>query len=163
MNKKIKRLPLKKRDTPKKKSRDNPRHVECDGILFDSKLETYCYQALVKANLKFAYEPTTFVVQLPFIYLHDVYEPDKKRGVLLSKRTNNYQSIKYTPDFVGDDWIIEVKGMQNEHFKIVWKLFKNYLTDKNIKYDLYLPKNQKQVDQCIELIYSSRENKITNN
>lgn len=157
------RKPLKKRDTPKKKNRDNPRHVECDGILFDSKLETYCYQALVKAKISFVYEPTSFIIQIPFTYSSDVYEPDKKRGDLLSKRTEKYQSIKYTPDFVGKDWIIEVKGMQNERFKIVWKLFKKYLTDKNIKYDLYLPKNQKQVDQCIELIHKSHEIKIGNN
>ncbi len=150
------------RETPKKKSRDNPRHVECDGILFDSKLETYCYQALVKAKINFAYEPTSFIVQIPFTYTNNVYEPDKKRGSLLAKRTSSYQSIKYTPDFVGKDWIIEVKGMQNERFKIVWKLFKKYLTDKNIKYDLYLPKNQKQVDQCIELIQSSHDKNTSN-
>lgn len=33
-----------------------------------------------------------------------------------------------------------------------FKLFKKFLTDNNIKYDLYLPKNQKQVDYCINLI-----------
>jgi len=112
----------------------------------------YCYKALRTANIPLEYVPLSFVLQQPFTYEPDVYEPDLKRGKLLAKRTSKYQSIKYTPDFVGNGWIIEVKGRANERFKIVWKLFKQYLTYNNIKFDLYLPKNQKQVDRCIELI-----------
>jgi len=134
-----------------KKSLRKPKPIY-DNITFDSTLEVYCYKALKNAGILFKYVPLTFVLQYPFDYECDVYEPDLKRGKLLAKRTNKYQSIKYTPDFVGKDWIIEVKGRANERFKIVWKLFKQYLTYNNIKFDLYLPKNQKQVDQCIELI-----------
>lgn len=33
-----------------------------------------------------------------------------------------------------------------------WKLFKKYLQDNNLKYDLYMPHNHKQVDECIQMI-----------
>ena len=35
-----------------------------------------------------------------------------------------------------------------------------FKTINNIKFDLYLPKNQKQVDQCIELIQSNDRERI---
>jgi hypothetical protein len=135
------------------KRKDKPIY---NGITFDSSLEVYCYKALKKAGLIFEYEPTSFVLQIPFTYQCLVYESDKKRGALLSKRTPKYQSLKYTPDFIGTGWLIETKGVSTDSFKLRWKIFKKYLTDNNIKFDLYLPKNQKQVDQCIELIQSNK-------
>lgn len=148
----MKKIRRKRVNSPSKK-KDKPVY---NNITFDSNLEVYCYKALEKAKIIFEYEPTSFVLQVPFTYYHLVYESDKKRGSLLSKRTSKYQSISYTPDFVGNEWIIETKGVQSDRFKIVWKLFKKYLTDNNLKFDLYLPKNQKQVDQCIELIQSNK-------
>jgi len=147
-----------KRKKNKGKSHSNSRFIEYEGILFDSKLEVYCYKKLIEANIQFKYTPTTFVIVDAFTYNGDSLEPDKKRGLLLSKRSNKLQSIKYTPDFVGEGWIIETKGRMNESFPLRWKLFKKYLTCNNIKFDLYLPKNQKQVDQCIELIQSNNGN-----
>ena len=35
-----------------------------------------------------------------------------------------YLPIKYTPDFIGDNFIIETKGRANESFPMRWKLFK---------------------------------------
>ena len=35
-----------------------------------------------------------------------------------------YLTIKYTPDFIGKDFIIETKGRANESFPLRWKLFK---------------------------------------
>jgi hypothetical protein len=147
----MKKLGKKRINSPSKR-KDKPIY---NGITFDSGLEVYCYKQLEKNKIEFQYEPTSYVLQVPFVYPYFVYEADKKRGKLLSIRTPKYQSISYTPDFIGDGWIIETKGVATDRFKIVWKLFKKYLTDKNIKFDLYLPKNQKQVDQCIELIQSN--------
>jgi hypothetical protein len=33
-------------------------------------------------------------------------------------------NIKYTPDFIGEDFIIETKGRANESFPLRWKMFK---------------------------------------
>ncbi len=65
--------------------------------------------------------------------------------------------IKYTPDFIGDDFIIECKGRANESFQLRWKLFKKYLIDNKIKTTLYKPQNQKQCDETVELILTSRK------
>ena len=144
----IKKLKQKSPQTKK------PRKVKpsYDNITFDSKLEVYCYKKLIEASIKFEYTSTTFILQHPFTYDKIVMEPDKKRGPLLSTRSSKYQSIKYTPDFIGDGWIIETKGVASDSFKLRWKMFKRCLVDKGIRFNLYLPKNQKQVDQCIELI-----------
>lgn len=105
-----------------------------------------------KAGLQFEYTPETYVISEPFTCLGDSYEPDKRKGDGMYTKSKKLQSIKYTPDFVGDSWIIETKGIQNELFPLRWKLFKKYLTDNNLKFDLYLPKNHKQVDECIRII-----------
>lgn len=129
-----------------------------NGITFDSSLEVYCYKQLQANNLSFKYTEVTYVLINPFTFNGLSYEPDKKRGLLLSKKSPKLQSIKYTPDFIGSNWIIETKGFANANFPMRYKLFKKYLTDSDIKFDLYLPKNQRQVDQCIELIKMYNEN-----
>ena len=61
---------------------------------------------------------------------------------------------KYTPDFIGEDFIIETKGRANESFPIRWKLFKKLVTEQFPQYTLYKPQNQKECDRTIEIILS---------
>jgi hypothetical protein len=68
--------------------------------------------------------------------------------------------ITYTPDFTDYDFIIECKGYETDVFKIKWKLFKNYLVQHNMNYDLYMPKNHKEVDESILEIKNKRDNGI---
>jgi len=60
----------------------------------------------------------------------------------------------YLPDFVNlkEGWIIEVKGLRTEAFNLRWKLFKKYLVDNKLFYDLYMPGNQAQVKEVIKII-----------
>ena len=60
--------------------------------------------------------------------------------------------IKYTPDFVGEDFIIETKGRANESFPMRWKLFKKFINKCYPRVTLYKPQNQKECDQVIELL-----------
>jgi len=39
-----------------------------------------------------------------------------------------------------------------------WKIFLKHIMDNNLGYDVYLAKNNKQVDQCIVEIKKSMEN-----
>ena len=123
-----------------------------DGIKFDSQLEVYCYKALNNVGLSFEYAQKTFTIVEGFKYSGESYEADKRKGTGMYPKSNNLQSVKYTPDFIGNGWIIETKGRQNEAFPMRWKLFKKYLQDNNLKYDLYMPHNHKQVDECIQMI-----------
>ena len=64
--------------------------------------------------------------------------------------------IKYTPDFIGEDFIIETKGRANESFPIRWKLFKKYVNENLTGITLYKPQNQKECDAVVELIKQKR-------
>lgn len=138
-----------------KKVRKATKKALYDGITFDSNLEVYCYKALKAAKLDFKYVPTTFTLIDGFDFIGTSYEADKRVGKLLTAKSSKMQSIKYTPDFVGKNWIIETKGAQTDVFNMRFKLFKKYLTDNNIQCDLYMPKNHAQVDQAITLILNN--------
>lgn len=111
----------------------NARKKTFDGIDFDSNLEVYTYQMLKKHNIKADYEPIKFVLVDKFKYQNE-----------------SIRQMTYTPDFVGNNFVIECKGHMNDAFPLKWKLFKKHLHDNNILYDLYLPRNKKQIDEVIK-------------
>ena len=65
--------------------------------------------------------------------------------------------ITYTPDFIGEDFIIECKGRANESFPMRWKLFKKLVTNQFPNVVLYKPQNQKECDETVRLILSSQK------
>ena len=71
-------------------------------------------------------------------------------------RSKKVLPIKYTPDFIGDSFIIECKGRANESFPIRWKMFKKYVKANLKCVTLYKPQNQKECDEVINLIKSNR-------
>jgi hypothetical protein len=68
-------------------------------------------------------------------------------------------NLKYTPDFVGSDFIIETKGRANESFPLRWKLFKKWMHDNNDERTLYKPQTQSECDETIRLILLERSMK----
>lgn len=127
---------------PKNKKVRNATPLEIDGIQFKSKLEAFCYRHLKENNIIAAYEGNTFTLIPAF-----EYNGEKVRA------------CTYTPDFVGETFVIEVKGFANDVFPIKNKMFKKHLLDSNIIFDLYLPKNQKEVLAVIQLIKDKANNK----
>ena len=139
--------------------------IKCDGINFASGLERYCYLALKKAKIYEAdcYEGETFTVLEGFQFPNEEYSRQSNgKGEYILRSPKKVLGIKYTPDFVGKDFIIECKGRANESFPIRWKLFKAWLTKNNIGKTLYKPQNQKEVDRTIELILESRRRSAGN-
>jgi hypothetical protein len=129
------------------------------GKLFKSKLELYCYKKLKDANLSFQYEAIKYEIVPNFRFKNDSYELFKVKGQrTFDKQRQNIRAITYTPDFVGyypetnNVFIIETKGNPNDAFPLKWKLFKKYLNDTNLNIDLYMPRNQKQIELVINLI-----------
>jgi hypothetical protein len=111
------------------------------------------YKALKQANIKAKYEGETFVLINGFHFENKVYErQSNSKGVFKNRGCKRILPIKYTPDFIGEDFIIETKGRPNESFPIRWKLFKHLMTKQFPGYTLYKPQNQKECDQVIELI-----------
>jgi len=97
----------------------------------------YCYEQLKSNNIKAEYEKTKFELIPAFTY-------DNRK----------VRKMTYTPDFVGKDFVIECKGNPNDAFPLRWKIFKWYLYNNNIQYNLYLPRSKKQIDETIEKIKS---------
>ena len=143
----------KKRVYKRKRGPVVAKKVIYDGIHFASGLEKYMYKALKAANIRTKYEGETFVLINGFHFENKVYERQaNSKGIFKNRGCKRILPIKYTPDFIGENFIIETKGRPNESFPIRWKLFKHLMTKQFPGYTLYKPQNQKECDQVIELI-----------
>ena len=132
--------------------------VVYDGITFASGLERYMYQALKKAHIKASYEGETFVLLAGFHFENEVYErQSNSKGDFKNRGCKRILPIKYTPDFIGKDFIIETKGRPNESFPMRWKLFKRLVMTQFPNVTLYKPQNQKECDETVRLILSRRK------
>lgn len=142
----------------KKRGPVQAKKITYDGINFASGLERYTYMALKKNKLFEGYENEVFQLIEGFNFENESYEKQANgKGDYTNRGQKKILGIKYTPDFVGKDYIIECKGRANESFPIRWKLFKLWLTKNKIGKTLYKPQNQKEVDRTIQLIKESRK------
>ena len=133
--------------------------VSYDGINFASGLERYMYMALKKANIRAKYEGETFVLLNGFHFENEVFEKQSNgKGEYKNRGGKRILPIKYTPDFIGDNFIIETKGRANESFPMRWKLFKKLVTEQFPEYTLYKPQNQKEIDDTIRIILEKQKN-----
>ena len=116
------------------------------------------YCALKKAKIKNKYEGETFVLLAGFHFENEVYERcSNGKGDYKNRGCKRILPIKYTPDFIGDDFIIETKGRANESFPMRWKLFKRLVMSQFPNVTLYKPQNQKECDETISVILSKRK------
>ena len=142
-----------KRKIKRKKGPVRSKKVTYDGVAFASGLEKYMYQALKKAKIKAEYEGRSYTLIEGFDFESSSYERQSNgKGQFVDRGNKKIQPIKYTPDFVGDDFIIETKGRANESFPMRWKLFKKFINKCYPRVTLYKPQNQKECDQVIELL-----------
>jgi len=150
------------RKRPYKKRKRGPvisKKVSYDGINFASGLERYMYMALKKANIRAKYEGETFVLLNGFHFENEVFERQSNgKGEYKNRGGKRILPIKYTPDFIGDNFIIETKGRANESFPMRWKLFKKLITEQFPEYTLYKPQNQKEIDDTIRIILEKQKN-----
>ena len=117
----------------KKKGPVQAKKISYDGISFASGLERYTYIALKKNKLYEGYESETFQIVESFQFPNISYEKQaNSKGEYINRGSKKILGIKYTPDFIGKDYIIECKGRPNESFPLRWKLFKLWLTKNNI-------------------------------
>lgn len=121
----------------KNKKVKNATPIVIDGIQFKSKLEGYVYTELKKHKLKAEYEPIKFELMPSFQF-----------------KNKKLRCMTYTPDFVGDNFIIEAKGRPNDVFPYKWKWFMHYLKNNGLedKYELFIVHNHKETDECIRRI-----------
>jgi len=146
-----------RRKTKKKRGPVVAKRISYDGHNFASGLERYMYMALKKAKIKSKYEGETFVLINGFHFENESYERQaNSKGDFTNRGSKRILPIKYTPDFIGDDFIIECKGRPNESFPIRWKLFKRLMTEQFPGYVLFKPQNQKECDRVVEIILQKK-------
>jgi len=141
----------------KKRGPVRAKKVSFNGIDFASGLEKYMYMALKKAKIRSKYEGETFVLLNGFHFENEVYERQSNgKGDYVNRGSKRILPIKYTPDFIGDDFIIETKGRANESFPMRWKLFKKLVSEQFPNITLYKPQNQTECDRTVQLILEKR-------
>lgn len=141
----------------KKKGPVTAKVVSFDGITFASGLEKYMYICLKKEKIKFVYEGETFELLPGFNFNSECYERQSNgKGEFTNRGGKKVLNIKYTPDFIGEDFIIETKGRANESFPLRWKMFKYLMHLKNDKRTLYKPQNQSECQETTRLILEKR-------
>ena len=118
----------------RKKGKIQSKKTEVDGIKFRSKLEAFTYRKLKEAGIANEYESEKYTLLDGFYYTSNAYQQSttgyRDRG------KEKVRAITYTPD----------------RFPLKWKMFKKLLTETNPNCKLFVPKNQKQVLETIEII-----------
>jgi len=110
------------------------------------------------AKIKAQYEGKTFVVSEGFDFPNTSIERCANgRGDFKDRGNKKILPIKYTPDFVGDGFIIECKGRANESFPLRWKLFKKLVSNTDPHVIIYKPQNQKECDITTKLILETQK------
>ena len=147
------------RKISRKKGPVTSKVVSYDGITFKSGLEKYMYKALKDANIPCEYEKHTFELLPSFTFKHDCIERQaNSKGDFINRGNKKVLNLKYTPDFIGDGFIIETKGRANDAFPLRWKMFKYLMTLMCDKRVLYKPQSQKDCDITVELILKTKTN-----
>ena len=132
-----------------------------DGITFASGLEKYMYKALKQAEIHAEYESQSFELLPSFNFKNDCIERQSNgKGDYINRGNKKVLNLKYTPDFIGEDFIIETKGRANDSFPLRWKLFKWLMTLMCDNRTLYKPQSQKDCDETIKLILQKRKQKL---
>ncbi len=141
-----------------KKGPVRAKKVTYDGINFASGLEKYMYMVLKQNKIRAKYEGETFVLLNGFHFDNEVYERQANgKGEYINRGCKRILPIKYTPDFIGEEFIIETKGRANESFPMRWKLFKQLVVQQFPGVTLYKPQNQKECDETVRLILSKQK------
>jgi hypothetical protein len=131
--------------------------VVYDGITFASGLEKYMYKALKEAGIDAEYESQSFELLPSFTFKNDCVERQSNgKGDYINRGNKKVLNLKYTPDFVGDNFIIETKGRANDAFPLRWKMFKYLMALMCDNRTLYKPQSQKDCDATVELILKQK-------
>jgi hypothetical protein len=147
------------RKISRKKGPVTSKVVSYDGITFKSGLEKYMYKALKDANIPCEYEKHTFELLPSFIFKNDCIERQaNSKGDFINRGNKKVLNLKYTPDFIGDGFIIETKGRANDAFPLRWKMFKYLMTLMCDNRTLYKPQTNAECLETVRIILDKRNN-----
>ena len=124
--------------------------------IYSSGLEKYGAEQLESNGIEYDYEPKYQIVD-GFKYPSTFYKSVPKKDLMVDRTHSAHKPITYKPDFLLPTKcvFIETKGFvrRNDSFPLRWKLFMRFLLDSGMShYRLFIPRNQKQVDQIINML-----------
>jgi len=136
-----------------------------DGIEFKSALELYCYKRLKDNGFDFQYEPESITLVDGFRNEGVYFKCTNGSKTMVNRTGSKEFPITYKPDFVSHEhkFYIETKGfVPSQHtFTLRWKLFLYWLRINSMSdYKVFLPKNQAQVDQTINILLGNEQETI---
>lgn len=133
----------------------NATFVECNGIIFKSKMEAKVYKYLIDKGITPKYEEETYILSEKVIPSVPFYNRTKARGYHLIK--GPIMPITYTPDFTFDlkDWhvILEVKGLETDTFPVKRNLFRKLLEHDTRKVIYFEVRTLREVNESLNIIY----------
>lgn len=123
---------------------------------YRSGLEKYCAEQLESNGIEFEYEPK-YVIMEGFNYPSTYFKSVPKQELMVDRSDSAHKPITYKPDFLlpTKSVFIETKGFvrRNDSFPLRWKLFMKFLLDSGMgHFRLFIPRNQKQVDQILTFL-----------
>lgn len=124
----------------KNKKIKNATPTEYKGIKYRSNLEARCAKVFEEYNINVEYEPTKIVLLPSFKY-----------------NGKTIRAITYTPDFVGDTFIIECKGYPNDRWRDKKKWIMHYLLKNGYDLTFYEVKSVKELKNLLEKIKKENE------
>lgn len=131
----------------------NSKNLEFKGIMYKSSLERNMAILLDAAKIKFKYEPLKIELIPGFLFPFKSYERQSNgKGEMVNRGCKKVLPITYTPDFVGEDFIIETKGYANEAFPTKWKMFKNWLTQNGYSPENFVIYKPQKISECEEVV-----------
>lgn len=125
------------------------------GVEYKSGLEKKMAVLLHEAGIPFKYESQTFELMPRFRYTKSSYERQVNgKGMFKDRGHAVVRAITYTPDFIGDGFIIETKGHPNDEFRNKWKLFKHMIQTSKEDIILFKPQSHAECEKVISIIQS---------
>jgi hypothetical protein len=119
--------------------------VHKHGLKFDSKLELYMYELLVKSKLRFDFQVE---------YL--LFDKIKYNKETLRKMTLTVDFVVYLKDCLV---IVDTKGFFRPENKLRWKMFKYFLASRGkFTPEIFFPSSQAA---CIEMIEKLKANDLS--
>lgn len=122
------------------------------GVEYKSSLERNMAMLLDSEGIEFKYEPESFKVLESFHFPFKCYERQANgKGDMVNRGEKKILGVSYTPDFIGEGFIIETKGYANETFPLRWKMFKNMLIEKGYDPNTLVIYKPQKIDECKEV------------
>lgn len=103
---------------------------------YRSKLEEQFSNFLTSHGIEFTYEG----VKIPLVRTN-------KNNIIVDDKPLRARTIYYTPDFCGNGWCVEVKGMQTPVYRL-----KLYLLSHILQWPLFILKRKKDFNVALQFI-----------